>query len=109
VTSAEKPTANGQPRAGVGVGNVAAGRAALDVMLTDAAVSQGRASRFLDPVATAKLTGALARRPRRLAAVSAGLVLSSRVSPPAARSWHRPRAIAGSRTAPGTRTGCSAA
>jgi hypothetical protein len=32
-------------------------------MLTGGAMSQGRASRFLDPVATTKLTVALARRP----------------------------------------------
>jgi polyhydroxyalkanoate synthase len=60
VTSVENPTTNGHPRTATDAGNVAAARAALDVMLTDAAVSQGRASRFLDPAATAKLTGALA-------------------------------------------------
>jgi polyhydroxyalkanoate synthase subunit PhaC len=73
VTSTENPTTNGHPRAGEGPGNVAAARAALDVMLTDAAVSQCRASRFLDPVATAKLTGALARRPPALARRLGGL------------------------------------
>ena len=62
MTSVENPTTNGHPRTGTDAGNVAAARVALDVMLTDAAVSQGRASRFLDPVATPKLTGALARR-----------------------------------------------
>jgi polyhydroxyalkanoate synthase len=67
VTSTENPTTNGHPPAREDSGNVAAVRAALDVMLTDAAVGQGRASRFLDPVATAKLTGALARRPPALA------------------------------------------
>jgi polyhydroxyalkanoate synthase len=58
-------------------GNVAAARAALDVMLTDAAVSPSRTSRFLDPVSTAKLAGALARRPQfvaqRLGALGAEL------------------------------------
>jgi polyhydroxyalkanoate synthase len=73
VTSVENPTTNGHPRTGTDAGNVAAARAALDVMLTDAAVSQGRASRFLDPVATAKLTGALARRPPALARRLGGL------------------------------------
>jgi len=73
VTSVENPTTNGHPRTGTDAGNVAAARAALDVMLTDAAVSQGRASRFLDPVATAKLTGALVRRPRVLARRLGGL------------------------------------
>jgi polyhydroxyalkanoate synthase len=48
-------------------GNTAAARAALDVMLTDAAVSRGPAGRFLDPVSTAKFAGALARRPLQLA------------------------------------------
>jgi len=73
VTSVESPTTNGHPRTGTDAGNVAAARAALDVILTDAAVSQGRASRFLDPVATAKLTGALARRPLALAHRLGGL------------------------------------
>lgn len=73
MTGAEQPTANGRPRADADVGNVAAARAALDVMLTDAAMSQGRAGRFLDPVATAKLTGALARRPPAVARRLGGL------------------------------------
>jgi polyhydroxyalkanoate synthase subunit PhaC len=73
MTSTENPTTNAHPRAGADAGNVTAARAALDVMLTDAAVSQGRASRFLDPVATAKLTGALARRPPALARRLGGL------------------------------------
>jgi polyhydroxyalkanoate synthase len=50
-----------------GPGSAAAARAALDVMLTDAAVSRGPAGRFLDPVSTAKFAGALARRPLVLA------------------------------------------
>ena len=50
-----------------GVGNAAAARAALDVMLTDAAMSRSPAGRFLDPVSTAKFAGALARRPLTLA------------------------------------------
>ena len=45
------------------IGPRAATRAALEVMLTDAAVSQSPARRFLDPVATAQLAGSLARRP----------------------------------------------
>jgi polyhydroxyalkanoate synthase subunit PhaC len=49
------------------VGNLAAGRAALDVMLTDAAVSRNPASRFLDPLSTAKFAAGLARRPAALA------------------------------------------
>ena len=44
----------------------AASRAALDVMLTDAAIEPG-ARRLVQPVATARLSGALARRPRRVA------------------------------------------
>jgi polyhydroxyalkanoate synthase subunit PhaC len=50
-----------------GPGSAAAARAALDVMLTDAAVSRSPAGRFLDPVSTAKFAGALARRPLALA------------------------------------------
>jgi polyhydroxyalkanoate synthase subunit PhaC len=50
-----------------GPGSAAAARAALDVMLTDAAVSRSPAGRFLDPVSTAKFAGALARRPLTLA------------------------------------------
>ena len=42
-------------------------------MLTDAAVSQGRARRFLDPVSTAKVAGALARHPRVVARRVRGL------------------------------------
>ncbi|HWE32126.1 MAG TPA: alpha/beta fold hydrolase [Solirubrobacteraceae bacterium] len=48
-------------------GNTAAARAALDVMLTDAAVSRSPAGRFLDPVSAAKFAGALARHPLALA------------------------------------------
>jgi poly[(R)-3-hydroxyalkanoate] polymerase subunit PhaC len=48
-------------------GSAAAARAALDVMLTDAAVSRSPAGRFLDPVSTAKFAGALVRRPLVLA------------------------------------------
>ena len=53
MTSVENPTTNGHPRTGTDARNVAATPGALDVMLTDAVVSQGQASRFLDPVATA--------------------------------------------------------
>ena len=48
-------------------GSAAAARAALDVMLTDAAIGRGRTGRFLDPLSAAKLAGALARRPLALA------------------------------------------
>jgi hypothetical protein len=51
VTSVENGTTNAHLRTGTDAGNVAVARAALDVMLTDSAVSQGRPSRFLDPVA----------------------------------------------------------
>jgi polyhydroxyalkanoate synthase len=54
-------------------GNAAAARAALDVMLTDAAMGRGRAGRFLDPLSAAKLAGALARRPPALARRVEGL------------------------------------
>src|SRR6202012_4176932 len=54
-------------RSNNGPGNTAAARAALDVMLTDAAVSRSAAGRFLDPVSTAKFAGALARRPLTIA------------------------------------------
>jgi len=57
-------TANGHQRADSRPGNVAAARAALDAMLTDAAVGESRAGRFFDPVSTAKLAGSLARQPR---------------------------------------------
>ena len=53
MTSVENPTTDGHPRTGTDARNVAATPAALDVMLTDAVVSQGQASRFVDPVATA--------------------------------------------------------
>jgi len=53
VTSIENPTTDRHPRTGTDARDVAASPAALDVMLTDAVVSQGQASRFLDPVATA--------------------------------------------------------
>ena len=59
-------TADGHQRAGSQAGNVAAARAALDVMLTDAAVGESRTSRFFDPASTAKLAAALATRPRTL-------------------------------------------
>lgn len=73
MTVLEDPTSNGQPTGGPDVGSVAAARAALDVLLTDAVASPGAASRFLDPVATVKLTGRLARRPRVLARRVGGL------------------------------------
>jgi polyhydroxyalkanoate synthase len=51
----------------------AASRAALDVMLTDAALSHGRTSRFLEPGAAAKLSAGLARHPDLLARRVGGL------------------------------------
>jgi poly[(R)-3-hydroxyalkanoate] polymerase subunit PhaC len=44
-----------------------AARSALDVMLTDAAVDQGGAHRFLKPIAAAKVAAGLARHPDRVA------------------------------------------
>jgi polyhydroxyalkanoate synthase len=44
-----------------------AAQSALDVMLTDAAVEQGGAHRFIKPVAAAKVAAGLARRPDRVA------------------------------------------
>jgi polyhydroxyalkanoate synthase len=80
----------GHPRTGADVGPRAAARAALDVMLTDAAVGQSRASRFLDPVSSVKLAGSLAGRPRavarRVGALGSELVRvasgSSELAPP---------------------------
>jgi len=63
-------TSNGRRE---GVGSAAAARAALDVMLTDAAVGRGPAGRFLDPVSMAKFAGGLARRPLVLARRVEGL------------------------------------
>ena len=51
----------------------AAGRAALDVLLTDAAMGTGRTGRFLEPTATGKLGLGLARRPDRVARRVGGL------------------------------------
>ena len=51
----------------------AAGRAALDVMLTDAAVGPGVARRFLQPTVAAKLAGGLAVHPARVARRLGGL------------------------------------
>jgi polyhydroxyalkanoate synthase len=66
-------TTNGSAHRGARTGRREAARAALEVMLTDAAVSQGPARRFLDPVSTAKLAAALARRPRVVARRLGGL------------------------------------
>jgi polyhydroxyalkanoate synthase len=68
----------------------AAGRSALDVMLTDAAVGQGRSSRFVEPGAAARLGIGLARRPDRIGRRVGGLGVdvarvlagSSHVAPP---------------------------
>jgi polyhydroxyalkanoate synthase len=51
----------------------AAGRAALDVLLTDAAMGTGRTGRFLEPTAAGKLGLGLARRPDRVARRVGGL------------------------------------
>jgi len=66
-------TTNGSPHTGARTGPREAARAALEVMLTDAVVSQGRVRRFLDPVSTAKLAAVLARRPRVVARRIGGL------------------------------------
>jgi polyhydroxyalkanoate synthase len=50
-----------------------ASRAALDIMLTDAAVERGGPRRFLQPNASAKTIGGLVRRPDRVARRVAGL------------------------------------
>jgi polyhydroxyalkanoate synthase subunit PhaC len=54
-------------------GTRAAGQAALDVMLTDAAVGPGTARRFVEPTAAAKLAASLARRPDAVARRAARL------------------------------------
>ena len=66
-------TANGSAHTGARAGPREAASAALEVMLTDAVVSQGRVRRFLDPVSTAKLAAVLARRPRVVARRVGGL------------------------------------
>ncbi len=66
-------TTNGSAHTGARTGRREAARAALEVMLTDAVVSQGRVRRFLDPVSTAKLAAALAGRPRVVARRLGGL------------------------------------
>ncbi len=66
-------TTKGTAHTGARTGRRDAARAALEVMLTDASVSQGRVRRFLDPVSTAKLAAALARRPRVVARQVGGL------------------------------------
>jgi polyhydroxyalkanoate synthase len=53
-----------RPSTGAGARTTAAGRAALDVLLTDAAVSSGL-RRFVNPGAAAAVTVGLARRPDR--------------------------------------------
>jgi polyhydroxyalkanoate synthase subunit PhaC len=50
-----------------------AARSALDVMLTDAAVDQGGARRFLRPAAAARVAAGLARHPVRVARRAGGL------------------------------------
>ncbi|HWX96200.1 MAG TPA: alpha/beta fold hydrolase [Solirubrobacteraceae bacterium] len=52
---------------GHSVGQRAAARSALDVMLTDAAIDDGGVRRFIKPTAAVRLAAALARHPDRLA------------------------------------------
>jgi poly[(R)-3-hydroxyalkanoate] polymerase subunit PhaC len=70
-TKTPASTANG--RAAAPRGPRAGASAALDVLLTDAALSPGASRRFLAPGATARLAGALARRPGGLARALGGL------------------------------------
>ena len=71
-------------------GSRAATQAALDVMLTDAAIEPGIAARLVRPGAAARLAGSLARRPRRVARRVGGLARelagvaagASQLSPP---------------------------
>jgi polyhydroxyalkanoate synthase len=56
-----------------GTGPVAASRAALDVMLTDAALEPGGVRRFVKPTAAVKAVAGLARRPDRVARRVGGL------------------------------------
>jgi polyhydroxyalkanoate synthase len=62
--AAPKPLTGDSAR---GNGARAASRAALDVLLTDAAVSGGGARRFVEPTAAAKALAGLMRRPDRAA------------------------------------------
>ena len=64
---AVKPREDGRAERVSATGPLAASRAALDVLLTDAAVERGGASRFLKPVAATKAAIGLARRPERVA------------------------------------------
>jgi hypothetical protein len=77
VTSVENATTNAHPRTGTDAGNVAAARAALDVMVTDVAVSQGRPSRFLDPVAARECCRRAGERYTQLLGGDTRLVLSA--------------------------------
>ena len=79
-------TVNGRSETGVRAGS----RAALDVLLTDAAIEPGTVGRLVQPVTAARLAGGLARHPRRVArrvgGLGAGLtriaVGGSEVAPP---------------------------
>jgi polyhydroxyalkanoate synthase len=55
------------------VSTAAAGRAALDTMLTDAALAPNGAGRFLQPAAAARVVAGLARRPGFVARRAGGL------------------------------------
>lgn len=64
---------NGRNNRHASSGTRAAARAALDVMLTDAAVGPGVAGKFLQPKAAGKFAGGLVRRPDRVARRVGGL------------------------------------
>jgi polyhydroxyalkanoate synthase len=62
-------TVDGQPAPGAR----AASRAALDVLLTDAAIEPGTVGRLVQPVTAARLAGGLVRHPGRVARRAGGL------------------------------------
>ncbi len=86
-------------------GPVAASRAALDVMLTDAALEPGGVRRFVKPTAALRAAAALARRPDRVAR-RVGALGSELGTVARGRSERtRPEAIVASPTRPGRRAG----
>ena len=60
-----KPATDNGDRRKLETGPIGASRAALDVLLTDAAVEPGGAGRFLRPTAAVKAVAGLGRHPRR--------------------------------------------
>jgi polyhydroxyalkanoate synthase len=60
---------DGSPRRGLRAGS----RAALDVMLTDAAIEPGAVARLVQPAAAVRLAGGLTRHPGRVARRAGGL------------------------------------